>query len=600
MRRSLTVAALAGAILLLSAPPAAAVERIDAYDVAIEIEASGELLITETIAYDFGDAERRGIFRDVQTRQLWAPDDAYEQVYPVDVVSVSSPTAPDGFVIEEAPGGKTRIRIGDPDVVITGRHVYRITYRIRGGMLRFDDHDELYWDAIGAEWAATIDRPTVTVEAPASVTDLACFAGPAGSNLPCDSARARGSAARFSHASLLPYSGLTVVVALPLGSVDTVGPILEERLTPLNAIGASPATVGGAIGLGVLLIGGVGGLLWTRGRDVVFRGSQVDQVMGGVPGLEERVGLGEADAEAPVEFAPPEGLRPGQVGTLLDERANTLDVTATIVDLAVRGYLRIEEIPKTWILGKPDWKLVRLAPPAKGEGDLLQYEQALLAKLFATGDEVLLSELKNTFAASLREVQEAMYRDVVQRGWFRQRPDTVRARWIAIGVVAVVLSGAATFFLATVLRVGVLGVPLLVASLMLLLGAGRMPARTAQGTAVVRRIRGFRVVIDKAETHMSRWAEEAGVFTRYLPFAIVFGVTEKWANAFESLGAGQPDTSWYVSSRPFVYHEFASSLDGFAVSTSGTIASTPSGSGGSGFSGGSSGGGGGGGGGGSW
>jgi uncharacterized membrane protein YgcG len=600
MRRSLTLATLAAAVLLLSAPPAAAVERIDGYDVVIEVDPSGELLITETIAYDFGDAERRGIFRDVQTRQLWAPDDAYEQVYPMEVVSVASPTAPDDYAIEEAPGGKTRIRIGDPDVFITGRHVYEITYRIRGGMLRFDDHDELYWDAIGAEWAATIGRPTVTVEAPATVTDLACFAGPAGSNLPCDSARARGSTARFSHASLWPYSGLTVVIAIPPGSVDTVGPILEERLTPLNAIGASPATVGGAVGLGVVLIGGVGALLWTRGRDVVFRGSQVDQVMGGVPGEEERVGLGDADAEAPVEFAPPAGLRPGQVGTLIDERANTLDVTATIVDLAVRGYLRIEEIPKTWILGKPDWKLVRLAPPGEGEADLLQYERTLLAKLFATGDEVLLSELKNTFAASLREVQEAMYRDVVQRGWFRQRPDTVRARWIAIGIVAVVLSGAATFFLATVLRIGVLGVPLLVASLMLLIGASRMPARTAEGTAVVRRIRGFRVVIEKAETHMSRWAEEAGVFTRYLPFAIVFGVTEKWANAFESLGAGQPDTSWYVSSRPFVYHEFASSLDGFAVSTSGTIASTPSGSGGSGFSGGSSGGGGGGGGGGSW
>jgi uncharacterized membrane protein len=138
------------------------------------------------------------------------------------------------------------------------------------------------------------------------------------------------------------------------------------------------------------------------------------------------------------------------------------------------------------------------------------------------------------------------------------------------------------------------------ASLLLLVGARRMPARTAKGTALVRRVRGFQVVIEKAETHMSRWAEEAGVFTRYLPFAIVLGCTERWAKAFESIGAGQPDTSWYVSSRPFVYHEFASSLDGFTVSTSGTIASTPSGSGGSGFSGGSSGGGGGGGGGGSW
>jgi uncharacterized membrane protein len=90
------------------------------------------------------------------------------------------------------------------------------------------------------------------------------------------------------------------------------------------------------------------------------------------------------------------------------------------------------------------------------------------------------------------------------------------------------------------------------------------------------------------------------VFTRFLPFAVVFGATEKWAKAFEVLGI-QPDTSWYVSPHPFAYASFAQSMDGFAVTTGGTIASTPSGSGSSGFSGGGfSGGGGGGGGGGSW
>jgi len=599
MRRFLMLSILVGAALLISATPALA-ERIDTYDVTIVIEPTGDLSVIETIRYDFESAQRRGIFRDVPTTLLWEPDDRYDRVYPMEVVSVSSPTAPDEYAVEDGGGGTTRIRIGDPDVYITGAHTYEIVYRIEGGLNGFPDHEELYWNAIGADWGVTIGSPTVRVEAPAEITQVACFAGSEGSNLPCDSQAVRGSTARFRHGTLFPYSAFTVVVAIPPGSVEMVGPILEERLTALNAIGASPATVGGAVGLGVLLIGGVGALLWGRGRDVVFRGSQVDQVMGGTPGEEERVGLGDADAEAPVEFAPPEGLRPGQIGTLIDERANTLDVTATIVDLAVRGYLRIEEIPKTWILGKPDWKLVRLTPPSEGEAEPLRYERTLLTKLFATGDDVLLSELKNTFATSLNAVQEAMYRDVTERGWFRERPDKVRARWIGLGLAAVVLSGVAMFFLAMQLRVGLLGVPLVIASVMLLLGAGRMPARTAEGTAIVRRVRGFRVVIDKAETHMSRWAEEAGVFTRYLPFAIVFGVTEKWAKAFESIGAGQPDTSWYVSSRPFVYHEFASSLDGFAVSTSGTIASTPGGSGGSGFSGGSSGGGGGGGGGGSW
>ena len=108
-------------------------------------------------------------------------------------------------------------------------------------------------------------------------------------------------------------------------------------------------------------------------------------------------------------------------------------------------------------------------------------------------------------------------------------------------------------------------------------------------------------MIETAETHMSQWAEEQNVFTRYLPYAIVFGCTEKWAKAFEGLQLMPPDTTWYLSSRPFIYADFGRTLDDFSVTTGGTIASTPASSGSSGFSGGGfSGGGGGGGGGGSW
>ncbi len=122
----------------------------------------------------------------------------------------------------------------------------------------------------------------------------------------------------------------------------------------------------------------------------------------------------------------------------------------------------------------------------------------------------------------------------------------------------------------------------------------------AKGTGLARRVSGFRTVIPTAEAHLARWAEQENVFTPFLPYAIVFGLTEKWAKAFEGL-ARQPDTSWYVSSRPLAYAGFAEAMNGFCVPTVATIASTPSGSGGTGFGGGGfAGGGGGGGGGGSW
>jgi uncharacterized membrane protein YgcG len=319
--------------------------------------------------------------------------------------------------------------------------------------------------------------------------------------------------------------------------------------------------------------------------------------MGGDPSLGDRaVPPLEADATAPVEFAPPEDLRPGQIGTLIDERANPLDVTATIVDLAVRGHLVIQEIPKEGWFGKPDWRLVRLEASEDG---LLQFERTLLAGLFRDGSEVLVSSLRTAFVARLQKVQEALYRDAMAAGWFRGRPDTVRGVWTAIGIVAVIVSVAAAIALVAWTTWAWLGVPLVIGGAGLLVLAGRMPARTAAGTAMLRRIRGFRTVIDTAETHMSRWAEQEGVFTRYLPYAVVFGLTEKWADAFAGLAQEAP--TFYVSKRPFVAHEFGEAIEGFSVTTGGTLAtSPPSASGSSGFSGGSSGGGGGGGGGGSW
>jgi uncharacterized protein (TIGR04222 family) len=320
--------------------------------------------------------------------------------------------------------------------------------------------------------------------------------------------------------------------------------------------------------------------------------------MGTTSGEDETVPLGEGDYEAPVEFAPPEGVRPGQIGTLLDERANVIDVTATIVDLAGRGFLLIQEIPRHGLFSKADWTVIRLE---KDEAELLKYEKKLLDGLFRDGNEVKVSELKTTFAERLHGVEESLYEDAMREKWFRTRPDHVRTRWAGRGALLTVVGAGLTFVLARWTHWGLVGIPVILAGVALALMARWMPARTAKGTAMLRRIRGFRRVIATAETHMSRWAEEENIFTRYLPYAIVFGLTRKWAKAFEDLGL-QPDTSsWYVGPHPFTALAFADSIDGFAVTTGGTLASTPAASGSSGFGGGGfSGGGGGGGGGGSW
>ena len=572
-------------------------ESTTRFDVNIVIEPSGDLLITETIVQEFGPTPRHGIFRFIPNRLRY--DDEFDRVYPIELLSVTaSPNTPTDVETKDE-NGNFSIRIGDPDTEITGRHTYEIVYRVQGAMNGFADHDELFWNAIGDQWEQSIEEMNVRVSGPADITRVACFQGTFGSTTPCGQAQiTKKGDAVFSQSNLPAFQAMSVVTALPAGTVESTAPILDERWSLDKAFSRTPVTVGGGMGLLVLVVGGLGFTMWRRGRDVRFKGSQIDQVMGGAADAETQpVPLLERNVDV-VEFAPPEALRPGQVGTLIDEEANTLDVSATIVDLAVRKYLVIEEIPKTWLLGKADWNLRRLPDP---EGDhLLPYEQKLRDGLFEDGDQVELSELRKKFAERLQKVKDALYNDMVARKWFLRRPDRVRQIWVVIGSLALSAGIALTIVLATFTKLGLLGIPFALGGLLLLIGAKWMPARTAKGTAMTRRVNGFRIVIEKAEEHMSRWAEQENVFTRLLPYAVVFGVTDKWAKAFESLGKLPSDTTWYVSSRPFVYAQFADSVDSFAVTTSGTIASTPAGSGGSGFSGGGAGGGGGGGGGGSW
>ena len=591
--------ALAGLVALVPAAPGAAqgFESTPRFDVDITIEPSGAVLVTETIVQDFGSTPRHGIFRYIPNRLGY--DDRYDRVYPIDLLEVrASPSTPDDVETKEE-GGNFVIRIGDPDIEITGEHTYTIVYRVEGALNDFTDHQELYWNALGTDWEQPIGRMRVRVEGPGAVIRVACYQGPFGSTLGCTRGQIRDGVGVFVQEGLGAYTAMSVVVALPPGSAANAAPILEERWSLNRAFSRTPTTVGGSLGLMALAVGGFGWLMWKRGRDLRFRGSAVDQVMGPSRGEGETQAVPLLERGAgPVEFAPPEEIRPGQVGTLIDEEANTLDVTATIVDLAVRGYLVIEEIEKKWFLGKADWRLKRMPKEA---GDLLGYERALLDGLFESGDEVELSDLKKEFGERLQKVKDALYRDVVARKWFLRRPDKVRQAWVGIGVVTSLAGVGATIALASWTKLALLGVPLAIAGLLLLTGAKWMPRRTARGSAITRRVNGFRRVIETAETHMSRWAEEENLFPRFLPFAVVFGCTDKWARAFQGLEQAAQDMSWYVSTRPFAYSEFADQVDSFAVTTSGTISATPAGSGGSGFGGGGfSGGGGGGGGGGSW
>lgn len=571
-------------------------ESITGYAVAIEIEPSGAILVTEEIVYDFGSNERHGILRDIPDRLYY--DQTHDRVYEFDILEVSgSPGTPDQYEEEHPGGGILRLRIGDPDRTIDGAHTYTIRYRVRGALNGFPDHDELNWNVVGGGWDVPIARISARVAAPEPIERVACYAGPVGSTLECARAGLESGVAVFAHPALDAHEAMTVVVALPKGAVPEPALILEERWSLRRAFTINPLTVGATGIVAALVATGLGWVTMTN-RDRRWGGSRVNAVFGGRGATEELVPFFD-DAPYPVEYELPEGMRPGLVGTLVDENAQPLDVTATIVDLGVRGYLRIEEVPKEGWFGKDDWRLTRLREA--DEGGLLRYEQLLLDGLFEDGDEVLLSTLKDTFVSRLNKVRDALYDETVARGWFKRNPESVRNTWLVIALVVLAAGIALEWGAIALTRLALVPIPLILGGVALLAMHRTTARRTAQGTAALWRVRGFRRFIETAEDERSRFAEEAQLFYSFLPYAIVFGLTERWARAFEGL-AQAPDAAgggWYVSSHPFAVSSFTSSMNSFAVASTGTISSTP-GSSGSGFSGGSSGGGGGGGGGGSW
>ncbi len=288
------------------------------FDAQLRVEGSGGLVVAESIEYDFGTERCHGIFRNIPVR--FRRDDRFDRVYPLRIVAVKgSPRTPAQYE-RESQGSFAQLKIGDPDRTITGRHTYEITYEVRQALNGFADHDELYWNAVGPGWEVPVERASARVTVPGEqITELACHAGPEGSRGQCIEAAKQGNVARFGAPRLAPGAAFTVVVGFPKGAVPPPRPVLDERWQFGRAFAVTPVTAGGTFLLLLFLVGGVGLLMWRTGRD--RRSAWSDGAPGAHDG-ERPLPLGHQDASV-VEVAPPDGLRPAQVGVLVDEAART-------------------------------------------------------------------------------------------------------------------------------------------------------------------------------------------------------------------------------------------------------------------------------------
>jgi uncharacterized membrane protein YgcG len=562
------------AVLALAIPTAAGAEAIRLFAAKVHLETEDAFSVEEKIRYDFGSERRHGIFREIPIR--YGRGQAADYRISLDVESVTDESGIAQPYQLSTRGRNLRIRIGDPDRTVTGTRTYLIRYRVERGILYFDDHDELYWNVTGTEWPVPIDRAEAVVflpdGAPLELVAFNCFTGPMGAvSSDCTERATAGVVSFATDRALRPQEGLTIAVWLPKGVL--VQPTALERL--LSRLG-DYLSAWILLPLGALLA--LSHLWRSRGRD---------------PGGRDAI---------PVAYEPPEGLTPAELGTLVDEQVDIEDITSSILDLAVRGYLEIEELEATKFLffSDRDFALVKKKEP---DPSLRPHEMLLLSHLFATGSRVTVSSLKEKFYKHLPELKSSLYQQLSgPRGYFPVSPDRVRKGYAIGGGVLLVLGFLVFMVLGRVLP----GVALFACGVIVLGFSRIMPRRTRRGRKTYEEILGFKEFVERVDAdRLERMGTRSvGQFEKLLPYAIVLGVADQWADAFAGIYTEPPN--WYHSPRyrsGFAPRLFVGDL-GRSLSTMGqTMASSPksSGSGGSSFGGGGfSGGGFGGGGGGSW
>jgi uncharacterized membrane protein len=552
-------------VVALGASASARQLKIEKFSAEIIVQPDSTLDVTETIQVGFIGVWH-GLYRTIPVEYETPQGFNYSLFVKLDSATDS---AGQSLKVESSRQGhylKWKIYVDDATDV---DKTIRLHYLVRNGLKFFEDHDELYWNVTGDEWDVPVEDASAQIVLPAGVTGVRTndFTGAYGSRAQNATVTASGNTVEVSTSQPLRFhEGLTVAVAWDKGFVkepgtsDLIAQFLASNwplVIPLFAFAF------------------MFWLWFTRGRD-------------------PRTG------PIAVQYAPPDGMTPAEAGALVDESAAMRDITATIVDLAVRGYIVIEEQDKSGMMGLVHNKEY-VFHMKKGPNDwsgLNAHESVLLSGIFSNGAEpdVDLSSLQNQFYKNLPDIKDCIFGALMKRGYFQHRPDYVRSGYVGGGIA----TGVVLFVLGVAMsqRMGMTPAPFLVAAILsaaIIAGFGWfMPARTDKGAKAFAGVLGFEDFLTHVEAgRMKQVPETPETFEKFLPYAMALGVEKKWAGAFQNIYRQPP--SWYqggIYNGGFFPILFISSLDNMSMRTSSVMASAPRSSGGSGFGGGGSSGGG--------
>jgi uncharacterized membrane protein len=474
--------------------------------------------------------------------------------------------------------GARDLKIYIPNAVDATRTV-AISYRVGNGTRFFKDYDEFYWNVTGNDWPVPIDHAEATVRFPAAAAGslrAQAFTGVYGSTQRDATAAVAGADAQFATSTSLPMrGGLTLDVYIPKE-------ILQEPsgLTKFFwFLGGNPVVF-----LPLATFAGMFLLWWYKGRDPD-------------PGM----------SVAPM-YEPPSEISPAEAGTLLDDRIHPRDITSTVVDLAVRGYIKIEETAeKILVFTHKDYIFHLLKPREQWGVDLAPHERVMLENVFASGNETRLSSLKNRFYTAVPAIRQDIMSALKRKGIYLLDPES--ANGYSVGAAILILApfgifqylGWANFFNSAALLVA----SVLLSALIWFLFARVMTAKTMKGARTRVAVLGFQEFMNRVDAERLKVMPPT-TFEKFLPFAMALGVEHHWAQAFAGIVKDPP--GWYVGPggvyggfNPIFFsssmHSMASDMHQVFVSAPRASASGSGfggGGGGGGFSGGGFGGGGGG------
>ncbi len=562
--------------LVLSACPLFARDwRIADFQDTIHISQDGSTSVHERITLSF-IGEWHGIHRTIPI-EYPGPSGTNYTLF-LDVTSV---TDGDGHKLKyesSTSHGFRDLKIFIPDAVDTTRTV-EIDYNVRNAIRHFEDpggHDEFYWSVTGNDWPVPIDHVTTEVFFPSKASGqlkAQAFTGAYGSTDHEVTSNVDGATASFETTNPLPIrGGMTIDVYIPNGIIEQ--PSAFAHL--IWFLGSNPIVFLPFVTLVVM------GMLWYyKGRDP------------------------DAGRSVAPMYEPPPGMTPAETGTLLDDQVAPRDITCTLVDLAVRGYVKIEEVSDTslMIFHHKDY-IFHLLKDRGQWGNLAPFERVMLENVFSGGSETRLSSLKNRFYTALPVIRQDVMSALRNKGMYLLDPETANAYSIGGAVLSVAPFALMQFtgFKNIFGAVSPLVLSGFLSAIIWWLFAREMRAHTVKGAQTRVHVLGFQEFMTRVDAdRLKRMPPDT--FEKFLPFAMALGVEHNWAQAFAGIVQNPP--TWYASPGGFNTFNpifFSSSMHSMANDMHQTFVSAPrasssgsgwSGGGGGGFSGGGFGGGGG-------